>query len=94
MKNRMESEESEEIKEVKKYFKKLDKLLEEKDIKGIVGLAKENGWNKNYSEEVYIIAMHKLIIARRIGSLENQGNSYDWLLENGFNPEGIKPKPL
>lgn len=80
------------MKELEEYYEKLDKLLDDKDIEGLVEFAKENGWNRNYGEDVYTIAMHKLIVGREIGSKENQEESYRWLDENGYNPESFKFK--
>lgn len=82
----------EELKELTEYFERLDKLLENKDIKGLIELAKENGYDKNHGNDAYTIAMHKLIVGRSIGSKENQEELYKWLEENGFNPESHKFK--
>jgi hypothetical protein len=82
----------EELKEVIEYFERLDKLLENKDIKGLIELAKEDGYDNEHSDDAYTIAMHKLIVGRSIGSKENQEESYKWLEENGFNPESHKFK--
>lgn len=80
------------MREVEEYYDRLDKLLENKDLKGLVELAKENGWNKNFSNKSYTIAMHKLIVGRKIGSKENQEKSYKWLEAMGYNPESFKFK--
>lgn len=80
------------MREVEEYFERLDKLLENKDIKGLIELAKEDGYDNEHSDDAYTIAMHKLIVGRSIGSIENQRASYNWLEENGFNPESHKFK--